>query len=157
MSGPGIEPAEFESSPEAVLLAAKLSELLARRSVYEKDENRRRHPRRRLEGEAELRDAIAVTLAKLGADPRPPLMRALTSCLAYTLAEMMGQVWTSGYDTGYQVGRAEPEPTLRSAATAIFGPQPDPWPTVEAFVEFYREHLAPGRPRAATFMTAGEQ
>lgn len=140
MTGPyGLEPSELEGTPESRDLAERFSQLLARRAEYEKGA-RQRHPRRRVVGEVEFKTALEGLLATLGADPRPPLWRATVSCLAYTLAEVYNLMWDSAYATGYRVGSCEPEPTLKSAARAV-GLDEGAWPTLDAFVEFYRERL----------------
>ena len=148
-----IEPAEFENSPEAKELARILGELLARRTQTA------RQPRRRVIAEQAIAEALHVTFKRLGIRETSGLAAKLwdvqIQILAYTLAEWLGASWQRAYDLGYRVGACEPEPTLRTAALAIFGPGAEPWPTVEAFVEFYREHLAPGTPRVVGYTTAG--
>lgn len=133
-----LEPSEFAASPEAQQIARLISELLARRQNWGKQ------PRRRLIGEVEIRDGIERLIGKLGEAP-PRFWKVTVAILAYTMAEFIAETWEDGYAMGYQVGSAEPEPTLRSAARAVgldIGGR-DPWPNLEAFVEFYNERLTP--------------
>lgn len=128
-----LDPSGFESSPEAKQIADLMCDLLARRSDWG------RQPRRRLIGESEIKQGIEALLVKTGENVTSKFWKVATSILAYTIAEFVAETWENGYNLGYQIGAAEPEPTLKSAAIAVG--MPDAWPTLEAFLEYHRERL----------------